>query len=144
MPENLRPAGPITNQLAPWLHEATATLYQLLFEVRLDNAGTPLPSRHLNLTGLETVPTSATEVAGRSEKPEPCAGQLRTEASEAGPSSDAVEAALSRALATAADAGRFDIVGQLARELEARRLARAGNVVVLNGARRRGAHGGDP
>jgi hypothetical protein len=38
---------------------------------------------------------------------------------------DAVEAALAKALGEAAAAGRFDVVGQLARELEARRLARA-------------------
>jgi hypothetical protein len=36
----------------------------------------------------------------------------------------------------AATAGRFDIVAQLARELEARRLARAGNVVRLDTVRR--------
>jgi hypothetical protein len=40
---------------------------------------------------------------------------------------DPVEAALDRA----AEAGRFDVVAQLARELEARRLARADNVVML-------------
>lgn len=42
-----------------------------------------------------------------------------------------VEAALADALSRAAAAGRFDVVAQLARELEARRLARAGNVVLL-------------
>jgi hypothetical protein len=36
-----------------------------------------------------------------------------------------VETALARALARAADAGRFDIVVLLAREMEARRIARA-------------------
>jgi hypothetical protein len=49
-----------------------------------------------------------------------------------------LEAVLARALAHAADAGRFDIVAQLARELEARRLALAGNVVDLGSAQRRG------
>jgi hypothetical protein len=48
---------------------------------------------------------------------------------------DAVEAALVAALTAATAAGRFDVVGQLARELEARRLARAGNVVSLGGRR---------
>lgn len=38
---------------------------------------------------------------------------------------------LERALGLAAAAGRWDVVAQLARELEARRLAAAGNVVVL-------------
>jgi hypothetical protein len=46
---------------------------------------------------------------------------------------DAVEAALAGALALAAEAGRFDVAAQLARELEARRLARAGNVVPFSG-----------
>jgi hypothetical protein len=48
---------------------------------------------------------------------------------------DGVETALSRALAQAAAAGRFDVVAQLAKELEARRLARAGNVVAFTGRR---------
>jgi len=50
-----------------------------------------------------------------------------------------VEAALSTALADASKAGRWDVVVQLGRELEARRLARsdATNVVTLV-ARRRG------
>ncbi len=45
---------------------------------------------------------------------------------------DDVEAALVKALVQAADAGRFDVVAQLARELEACRFARAGNVVRLD------------
>jgi hypothetical protein len=49
---------------------------------------------------------------------------------------DVVEAALARALDRASEAGRFDVVAQLARELEARRLARAVNVVRLDAARR--------
>jgi hypothetical protein len=52
---------------------------------------------------------------------------------------DGVESALAGALAAAATAGRFDVVAQLARELEARRLARMGNVVALRTkARKRG------
>jgi hypothetical protein len=47
------------------------------------------------------------------------------------PGADPVEQALATALTAAAAAGRFDVVAQLARELEARRLARAGNVVQL-------------
>jgi hypothetical protein len=47
-----------------------------------------------------------------------------------------IEAALATALVQAAGAGRFDVVAQLARELEARRLSRAGNVVRLETARR--------
>ena len=52
---------------------------------------------------------------------------------------DAIEAALADAVTKAAEAGRFDVVGQLAAELQARRTARAGNVVALDvKARRRG------
>jgi hypothetical protein len=45
--------------------------------------------------------------------------------------SDPVEAALAKALSEASAAGRFDVVAQLARELEARRLARSGNILVF-------------
>ncbi len=44
---------------------------------------------------------------------------------------DVVEAALAKAMEAAAAAGRFDVVAQLARELEARRLAGMGNVHTL-------------
>jgi hypothetical protein len=50
---------------------------------------------------------------------------------------DAIEQALAKALTEAAGAGRFDVVAQLARELEARRHARAGNVVALDPKTRR-------
>jgi hypothetical protein len=46
-----------------------------------------------------------------------------------------VEDALAFALARASAAGRWDVVAQLARELEARRMADAGNVVRLDTAR---------
>jgi hypothetical protein len=50
-----------------------------------------------------------------------------------------VEAAVAKALEGATAAGRWDVVSQLARELEARRLARMGNVVALTPkARQRG------
>jgi hypothetical protein len=42
-----------------------------------------------------------------------------------------VERALAVALQAAATAGRFDVVAQLARELETRRLGREPNVVEL-------------
>jgi hypothetical protein len=51
--------------------------------------------------------------------------------------SDAVEEALASALTEAMEAGKWDVVSQLARELEARRLARAGNVVSLHPERKR-------
>jgi hypothetical protein len=44
---------------------------------------------------------------------------------------DQVEVALARALDRASEAGRFDVFAQLARELEARRLAQLSNVVAL-------------
>jgi hypothetical protein len=50
----------------------------------------------------------------------------------------AVEHALASALVAAAAASRFDVVAQLAKELEARRLACAGsNVTPIASARRR-------
>lgn len=50
--------------------------------------------------------------------------------------SDPVDAALATALTEASAMGRFDIVAQLAKELEARRLARAGKVALDAKARR--------
>jgi hypothetical protein len=49
---------------------------------------------------------------------------------------DAVEVALAHALTKAAVAGRFDVVTQLARELEERRLARANFVQIQASGRR--------
>jgi hypothetical protein len=54
------------------------------------------------------------------------------EVSALSPDGDAVEEALAGALARAAEARRFDVVAQLAKELEARRLANAGNVVPFS------------
>lgn len=50
---------------------------------------------------------------------------------------DPVEGALAKALDAAAAAGRFDVVAQLAKEIEARRLARAENVIPIGGRKRR-------
>jgi hypothetical protein len=53
---------------------------------------------------------------------------------------DAVESALAKALEGATAAGRWDIVAQLAKELDARRTARMGNVHPIDvnrGPRRR-------
>ncbi len=59
------------------------------------------------------------------------------EAEGAGPDSGPTSA-IAKALELAAVAGRWDVVAQLGKELEARRLARAGNVVALpvRGSRR--------
>jgi hypothetical protein len=46
-------------------------------------------------------------------------------------SPDPLEVALATAIVATSDAGRFDVVAQLATELEARRLARESNVVAL-------------
>jgi hypothetical protein len=99
----------------------------------------------LELTGIESGQTSAPRVVERGEIPPPNATQDDSERrevsaspSERFPSGDGVETALASALAAAAAAGRFDVVAQLARELEARRHARAGNVVLLDDARRKG------
>jgi hypothetical protein len=51
---------------------------------------------------------------------------------------DLVELELARALGKAADAARFDVVAQLARELEARRLVRLTNVVTFDARAKRG------
>jgi hypothetical protein len=53
------------------------------------------------------------------------------------PQDAAASGALESALVLAAQAGRWDVVAQLARELEARRLA-GSNVVALDGKRRDG------
>jgi hypothetical protein len=56
-------------------------------------------------------------------------------ATSSGP--DAVDVALAKALEAATGDGRWDVVSQLARELEARRLARGNGVVDLAAERRR-------
>jgi hypothetical protein len=86
--------------------------------------------------GIEHQATSAPIVANGAENTAICTTLddskppkvLALSASEKAPT-DAVEAALATALVEAATAGRFEVVAQVARELEARRLARAGNVV---------------
>jgi hypothetical protein len=52
--------------------------------------------------------------------------------------SDVIEEALAKAIAEAAVAGRFDVVTQLAQELEARRLARSENAAAEERANRDG------
>jgi len=54
-------------------------------------------------------------------------------------SADGLEATLADAITKATIAGRFDVVAQLCKELEARRLARLGNVVALDSKRKGGA-----
>ena len=66
----------------------------------------------------------------------PGKGQSRGNQETPATPEDQVELELARALAKAAAAARFDVVAQLAKELEARRLARLTNVVKLDATRR--------
>jgi hypothetical protein len=78
--------------------------------------------------GIETPDTSSPCVVLSGEKVPERATQddaRRREVSALSAPGDPVEAALAQALGRAAEAGRFDVVAQLAREVEARRLARA-------------------
>jgi hypothetical protein len=103
------------------------------FTIGATGALTPIAGSPFNSGGSNTPITSAPSVVDRGEisaeettqddsrPPEVlalCARQLRHSAL------DPVEGALAVALVEAAIAGRFDVVGQLARELEARRLDR--------------------
>ncbi len=54
-------------------------------------------------------------------------------------SHDAIEAALAEALRRATEAERWDVVVQLGKELEVRRLARASNVIAIDVARKGGS-----
>ena len=85
--------------------------------------------------GIESPSTSAPGVADRrvDDADQATKGDAkRREVSALAAPRDPVEVALSHALYLAAEAGRFDVVAQLAKELEARRLFRAGNVVALD------------
>src|SRR5579863_6589912 len=84
--------------------------------------------------GFESPVTSARGVVDRRANDPDLATHdhvKRHEVSALSGSADPVEAALAHALDRAAEAGRFVVVAQLAKELEARRLAHAGNVVAL-------------
>ena len=83
-------------------------------------------SRRIEKTGPTTDP-SGPEIGGV----HPGVGQSWGNPASLGTGTDQVEAALARALDRASEAGRFDVVAQLARELEARRLARLPNLVPL-------------
>ena len=48
---------------------------------------------------------------------------------------DVVDAALANAISAAVASGKFDVVSQLCRELEERRIVRSSNVVLLNSKR---------
>jgi len=69
------------------------------------------------------------------EQRSPSAATVLAESQPSKPEPIDVEAGLVRALEGGAAAQRWDVVAQLAKELEARRLASAGNVVALDRAR---------
>jgi len=85
--------------------------------------------------GIEPPATSVRSVVDSRENDADYATQdnaRRREVSALSGATAPVESALSIALCRAAEAGRFDVVAQLARELEARRLALANNVVAID------------
>jgi hypothetical protein len=82
-----------------------------------------------------------TRAIGDPSRPEiggahPGEGQSRGNQQTPGIPQDEVELELARALGKAAAAARFDLVAQLAKELEARRLTRLANVFTLDASRR--------
>jgi hypothetical protein len=87
-------------------------------------------------TSPETVPISEKQALSSSRNvasPETFRhGSQRPE-----PEPDPVEKALAKALAEASEAKQWDVVAALAKELEARRLAHAGNVVSHADRRRK-------
>ena len=93
----------------------------------------------MELTGIESAATYTPKVAKNTEKRSADATKEDTRQPAVSVSASAVdiEEAIAGALTAASAAGQWDVVAQLAKELEARRLARAGNVVAL-GARKHG------
>jgi hypothetical protein len=104
----------------------------------------------VELTGIESVEkevkTSTCDTPSRETTPTPSPSRSVTSSSSSfafgdakPPTSeaqrDAVEAALVAALVGATQAERWDVVAQLAKELEARRLACSGSVVLIAKAR---------
>ena len=82
---------------------------------------------------VEDVDTDTTEASGPKSAD---AGPVDQPLDRSKEAFDAVEEALAKAITAAVGAGRFDVVAQLARELEARRMALASNVVALPVRRR--------
>lgn len=93
-------------------------------------------TKHLESRPIEVSPESDTVMRVAYNKPEPSA-EVKSGALTGALDVDSIEAALAAALSGATSAGRWDIVSQLAKELEARRLARSQNVVSLAARRER-------
>jgi hypothetical protein len=89
--------------------------------------------------GIEHPATGASNVGDRRVDDPDQATQDDERRREVSASEDVVEAALARAIERATAAGRWDVVAQLAKELEARRLHQTGKVVHLT---KRAARGG--
>lgn len=86
------------------------------------------PQRDSNATGDDRESTRTTVKDGKASR---SADVARGLSASANPQMDAVEAALAKALEGAAAAGEWATVAQLARELEARRVSRAVNVIPI-------------
>jgi hypothetical protein len=96
------------------------------------------------LTDVDSAEIEKTSPIGDPSRPDngglhPGKGQSRGNQTTLEVSADPVEFELARALGKAADAARFDVVAQLAKELEARRLALLTNVVAFDARGRRGS-----
>ena len=92
----------------------------------------------MELTGIESAETSTPSVVQGTEKQAAVATKAAPKQPAVSVSAVDVEEALAGALTAASAAGQWDVVAQLAKELEARRLARSGNVVALVAKARRG------
>ena len=90
----------------------------------IDEGSTAANSLKPRVRGLPLAPTTAAAKGPRTKR---IADRSKYLANV-----DAIESALASALAAAAAAGRFDMVAQLVREIEARRLARAGHAALVD------------
>jgi hypothetical protein len=114
--------------------DRAAVLLEIAGDAALKPKATPLTPIEVVEAGGERVPISTAIVVDCTENQLPNAplGDLTPRAVLALPAPDeptgvdVVEAALAQALKAAATAGRFDVVAQLARELEARRTCGRG------------------
>ena len=122
------PSARITTRIP---HEITARVAKLADAADLGS----------ELTDVDSAETEKTSPIGDPRRPEngvlhPGKGQSGGNQETLATLEDQVELELARALGKAAAAARFDVVAQLAKELEARRLARLTNVIKLDATRR--------
>ncbi len=105
----------------------------------MNPADPPQPSQDSDGAPKLPAATSANQPAPRATDDPACGSVCETETATSA-TTDPVEDALCAALKAATEAGRWDVVAQLAGELKARREAlSAGNVVPIETARKRGA-----